>query len=115
MSEMYIIRNQDHFYLSKQGEWVDGSDSHGLFRTAYKDEAINVKVELSVRDPHLRLTIVPGVLDEKGHLTLKGGEAIGPVIDQSPDGSFSSAATESADQAADHIAEDAMQPSDSCA
>lgn len=70
MTEVYIIRNQHQLYLDKQGTWVDGSDSHQLFRSRFRDEAINTKVELSVRHPELRLTLVPGVLDERGHLSL---------------------------------------------
>lgn len=116
MSEVYIIRNQDNFYLDKQGEWVDGNDSHRLFRTAYKDEAINVKVELSVRHPQLRLTIVSGVLDEKGHLAIKGSEAAGPAIDRDTIRSFSAMSGESPDQAAGHVIapNDDMQRSDAC-
>jgi hypothetical protein len=70
MTEVYIIRNQHQLYLDKQGAWVDGSDSHQLFRTRFKDEAINTKVELSVRQPELRLTLVAGVMDERSQISL---------------------------------------------
>jgi hypothetical protein len=70
MSDVYIIRNQHQLYLDKQGNWVDGSHSLELFRTSQRDEAINTKVELSVRHPELRLTLITGVLDERGHLAL---------------------------------------------
>lgn len=70
MTEVYIIRNQHQLYLDKQGAWVDGSDSHQLYRTRFKDEAINTKVELSVRQPELRLTLVAGVLDERSQISL---------------------------------------------
>lgn len=105
MSEVYIIRNQDHLYLNKQGEWVDGSDSHCLFRTAHKDEALNMKVELSVRDPQLRLTLVTGALDERGHLVLHGSEAAGPAIDPGHNGLFRPASGQSEESGADHTAE----------
>lgn len=103
MQEVYIIRNQDHFYLNKQGEWVDGCDSHSLFRTAHKDEALNTKVELSVRHPHLRLTIVTGALDEKGHVVLRGSET--PAIDPGPDGLFRPADAPFTESGADHMSE----------
>lgn len=85
MTEVYIIRNQHQLYLDKQGTWVDGSDSHQLFRSRFRDEAINTKVELSVRHPELRLTLVPGVLDERGQLSLAPAPecAIDPVANTS--------------------------------
>lgn len=86
MTEVYIIRNQHQLYLDKQGAWIDGSDSHQLFRTRFRDEAINTKVELSVRHPDLRLTLVPGVLDERGNLCL--APAPGSAIDPAPGASF---------------------------
>jgi hypothetical protein len=103
MQEVYIIRNQDHLYLNKQGEWVDGCDSHSLFRTAYRDEALNTKVELSVRHPHLRLTLVTGALDEKGHLALQGSEA--SAIDPSLGSLFRPAVLQAQESGADHMSE----------
>lgn len=100
MQEVYIIRNQDHLYLDKHGEWVDGCDSHSLFRTAHKDEALNMKVELSVRHPQLRLTLVSGALDEKGHLALHSGDA--PAIDPGHSGLFRSAEAQEPESGTDH-------------
>lgn len=101
MQEVYIIRNQDHLYLNKQGDWVDGCESHGLFRTAHKDEALNMKVELSVRHPQLRLTLVSGALDEKGHLALQSGEA--PAIDPGHNSLFRPAEAHESESGTDHI------------
>jgi hypothetical protein len=105
MSEVYIIRNQDHLYLNKQGEWVDGSDSHCLFRTAHKDEALNMRVELSVRDPQLRLTLVAGALDERGHLALNGSEAGSSAIDSEHSGLFRPAGDRPEESGMDHTAD----------
>lgn len=105
MSEVYIIRNQDHLYLDKQGEWVDGCDSHRLFRTAYKDEALNMKVELSVRHPQLRLTLVPGALDDKGHLVLSGSEPASSAIDPEHNRLFRPTDDQAEESAVDHIAD----------
>lgn len=74
MEPLYIIQNQHQHYLSKQGEWVDGHDSQILFRTAYKDEAINIKVEHAVRSPELRLSIVPVTTNDKGRIELRRAE-----------------------------------------
>lgn len=66
MNRTYIIQNQYNLYLSKQGEWSDGKDANLLYRTPHQDAAINTKVELSVRDPLLRLNVVSCTLNEKG-------------------------------------------------
>ncbi len=66
MTRAYIIQNQYNLYLDKQGEWSDGKDANLLYRTPHQDAAINTKVELSVRDPLLRLSIVSCTLNEKG-------------------------------------------------
>ena len=89
MTEVFIIQNHDQNYLTKQGEWVEGSDANQLFRSPYKDEAINMKVEQSVRNPELRLSIIACQLNDKGQLRLgnqaKSGneEATSSSIDSS--------------------------------
>jgi hypothetical protein len=99
MTEVYIIRNQHQLYLDKQGNWVDGSESHQLYRTHHKDEAINTKVELSVRHPELRLTVVPGALDARGQVCLTPAEsAIDPAAKASFTVDDSAAKPETTDQ-----------------
>lgn len=90
MNSVFIIQNQYNLYLTKQGEWADGTDANSLYSTPHKDVAINTKVEHSVRDPLLRLMIIPCTLDEK-----RGVPQIGPIersgrdsIDQPPADSF---------------------------
>lgn len=90
MNSVFIIQNQYNLYLTKQGEWTDGTDANLLYSTPHKDVAINTKVEHSVRDPLLRLMIVPCTLDKK-----RGVPQIGPIgrsgrdnIDQTPADSF---------------------------
>jgi hypothetical protein len=80
MTQVFIIQNHDQTYLNKQGDWVDGSDASQLFRSLHKDEAINVKVEQSVRNPHLRLSILACELDAKEHLRL-GQTILSPSVD----------------------------------
>lgn len=65
MNSVFIIQNQYNLYLTKQGEWADGTDANSLYSTPHKDVAINTKVEHSVRDPLLRLIVVPCTLDQK--------------------------------------------------
>lgn len=67
MSDVFVLRNQDHLFFDKHGEWTDGSDANSLYRTPHKDEALNQKLELTVRYPELRITVVDCQLDTKGH------------------------------------------------
>ena len=66
MSDVFILRNHDHTYLDKHGQWVDGHDASSLYRAPHKDEALNQKLELTVRDVDPRITIVNCRLDDKG-------------------------------------------------
>lgn len=70
MSSIYILQSQDDLFLSKSGEWVSGDDSKILFRTQHKDEAINQKVELTVKQPELRVNISTAQLSDNGKLIL---------------------------------------------
>lgn len=67
MASVFVVKNQSGFYLSKQQEWVDGSDSQALYRTLHKDEAINTVFEVSSRDIYLRAEALVCECDEKGH------------------------------------------------
>lgn len=80
MTDVFIIQNQNALFLSKQGDWINGKDTNALYRTPYKDEAINTKVEQSVRDPSLRLRTLVCSAGEKGQLLLAGPtEGIDPA------------------------------------
>ncbi len=67
MSSVFVVKNHLDLYLSKQQEWVDGSDRHSLFRTAHKDEAINTVFEVSSRDIYLRAEALACEVDDKGN------------------------------------------------
>ncbi|SMF12096.1 hypothetical protein SAMN02745866_00763 [Alteromonadaceae bacterium Bs31] len=66
MSQIYLIRDQHDRFLDKSGDWSHGEDARGLYRSNHKDEAINQMVELSVKNPELRVRIEPAERDEKG-------------------------------------------------
>lgn len=57
MSTLFVLRNQHHLFLDKQGEWGPGSPAKLLFQTMHKDEAINQMVEMSIKHPDLRISI----------------------------------------------------------
>lgn len=89
MTDLYIIQNQYQQFLAKHGEWVEQAQGPGLYRTAHKDEAINMKVEQSVRNPELRLTIVLCALNDKGHLVIDdASHDQRPILDPAPAGLF---------------------------
>lgn len=66
MSELFILQNQDKLFLNKQKDWVDGRDVNSLFKTAYKDEAINQMVEVSSKDYRQRIKVIQCHPNEKG-------------------------------------------------
>lgn len=70
MNNIYILQSQNDLYLSKSGDWVSGDNSKILFRTQHKDEAINQKVELTVKQPELRVNIGTAQLGDSGKLIL---------------------------------------------
>ncbi len=68
MSIVYLLKNQHNHYLDRAGEWVHPDSGKTLFRTIHKDEAINQKVEHTVKDPELRLSVTEASLGDKGKL-----------------------------------------------
>lgn len=66
MQEVFLLQNQSGFFLSKQQEWVDGRQPNTLYRSAHKDDAINTKVELTVKSAELRITLVNYPTNERG-------------------------------------------------
>ncbi len=66
MSIVYLLQNQHDQYLSKAGEWLEGDAASALYRTEHKDEAINRKVEFTVKNVDLRIVIVKASLRENG-------------------------------------------------
>lgn len=67
MASVFVVKNQLGLFLNKQQEWIDGSDSHTLYRTAHKDEAINTVFEVSSRDIYLRAEAIACDCDDKGN------------------------------------------------
>lgn len=66
MTELYILRNQHGYFLGKQKDWQDGRDRSSLYKTPHKDEAINLKVEVSAKDFEQRIRILSCQADERG-------------------------------------------------
>ena len=66
MSEIFILQNQDKLFLGKQNNWLDGRDLGALFKTSYKDEAINQMFEASSKDYKQRIKVLSCQPNEKG-------------------------------------------------
>ena len=66
MTEVYLLQNQNGYFLNNQQEWVDGREPNRLYKTSYKDEAINSKVELTVKSAELRIQILECPTNERG-------------------------------------------------
>jgi hypothetical protein len=70
MDKVFVVKNQQGLYLSKQQEWVSGADQHALFRTPHRDEALNTVFEVSSRDIYLRAETVACAVDGKNNPVL---------------------------------------------
>lgn len=64
---MFILQNQDGYFLSKSGDWLDGREPSALFRTELKDEAVNQLFETNSQDYSLRITILECESSSKKH------------------------------------------------
>lgn len=78
-NSVFVVKNQHGLYLSKQQEWVDGTEAQALYRTRHRDEAINTVFEVSSRDIYLRAETVVCELDAKGVPVLATVEALTPA------------------------------------
>ncbi|MDG1772829.1 MAG: hypothetical protein P8H32_05285 [Oceanicoccus sp.] len=65
MSTVFVVRNQDGYFATKQKEWECGREPKLLFRSLHKDEALNIVFELSSKDIYLRAEAISVELDEK--------------------------------------------------
>ena len=66
MTDVYVVQNQDGYYLDKHRQWVDGRDAKQVSHSQYRDEAINLVFEMSAKDIDLRATLLSVPLNEKG-------------------------------------------------
>ncbi len=66
MTEVYLLQNNDGLFLNKHKEWVEGSEANSLYKTAYRDDALNTKVELTVKNPGLRIKTLLCPVNDKG-------------------------------------------------
>lgn len=78
---MFILQNQDGYFLSKSGEWLDGREPSALFRTTLKDEAVNQLFETNSKDYSLRIAILECEANLKKHPVIATEHLPPPIID----------------------------------
>ena len=67
---MYIVQNQDGYFLTKAGEWADGREPGQLFKTRNKDEAANELFEANSHDFDLRLQLLLCETNTRGQILI---------------------------------------------
>lgn len=70
MGEVYILKNQNNEFLDKSGGWATIHETKSFYRTPHKDEALNQKVEFSVKRPELRIAIETAQAEPNGKVTV---------------------------------------------
>ncbi|MBX2807072.1 MAG: hypothetical protein KTR20_00440 [Cellvibrionaceae bacterium] len=85
MSQVFILRNADGYFLSKSGGWVDGRDATALYRSAHKDEALNQLFETNSKDVSLRMHLVPCQLNPKKHPQIAADQLPPPLLTEAID------------------------------
>ncbi len=80
--QVFLLQNQVKRFLNKQGEWTDGRDVGGLYKTKHHDEAINQSFEAGVKDHAMRIQVVACEADNKGQPQIDPD--ILPPIDPEP-------------------------------
>ena len=55
---LYLLQNQDKYFLGKNNEWVDGTDLKELFKTPHRDIAVNQLFEVNAQDYTQRIQVL---------------------------------------------------------
>jgi len=104
MHNLFLIHNQDGYFLGKSGDWLDGREPAQLFRTQHKDEAVNQLFEANSQNVEWRLSIIE--CPAKGRLLPDIPEdkmpppILKPSIEQNTDSDTEDAAPEGSTQPA---------------
>lgn len=100
MNILYILQNQDGYFLGNKGlpgrgssksgvtkdhEWVDGREAGAIFRTEHKDEAINMRVEVNSQDIYSRITIKEVESTTKRHPIIPAEDLPPPLPKHTPE------------------------------
>lgn len=66
MNQVFVVQNREGLFLSRQGEWLDGSQASALYRTPHRDLAVNELFELTSKFSKLRAKVVEVQTSERG-------------------------------------------------
>ncbi len=77
--KIFIIKSHNGSILSKDLEWLDGSNANLLFSAAHRDIALNQLIELNAKDINLRAQIIECDADKKGRPVLLVDPAVMPT------------------------------------
>ncbi len=91
MSDVFVLRNQSGAFLNKSHEWVSAGDSKTLFRSVRKDDVINEKVELTVKQPELRIQVVVAQQADNGRIFIDDVDCLPKAESTETDGELMSA------------------------
>ena len=69
--QLFILQNQDKYFLGKDNQWVDGTEPKDLFKTPHRDIAINHLFEVNAHDVEQRIQILACAIEGRSN----------PVID----------------------------------
>ncbi len=78
---MYILHNQDGYFLTKSGDWADGREVGALYKTIHKDEAINQLFEVNSKDYNLRISLLECEVNSK-KLPLIPNDKLPPILEE---------------------------------
>ena len=88
MMMLYILQNQHGYFLQKKSAdkiskashiWGDGQELNKVFRTTYKDEAINMMFESGSQNVDLRISIQEYPANAKGLPTIPTEDMPAPL------------------------------------
>lgn len=81
MSTVFLLQNQHKHILGKGGDWLDGRNIIGLYRTAHKDEALNQQFEAGSKDYSLRIHILECELNSKKQPIIAADDLPEPIAE----------------------------------
>ncbi len=67
MSQVFILQNQNQYFLNKHREWIDGHDAGLVYRTPHKDIALNEMIEVNSKDITQRIRILECEVNSRNH------------------------------------------------
>jgi len=84
MSEIFVVCNQLGQYWGKKKRWVDGTVAKKVMTLKYRDEGLNLLVELSSRDIELRGEVMAVAANDRGVPRVEPSEHLIVEVEEAP-------------------------------